>query len=202
MSSESLSALSVTPVPLKIGVLIGSTRAGRFADTVASWFVGEVGKRDDMEVHVIDLAEPDLVEELKLSLDRGAGGPGLAARIGELDGVVVVTPEYNHGYPASLKLAIDYVYSEWRAKPVGFVSYGGMAGGQRAVEQLRQVFAELHAVTLRDTVGFHMAWERFGEDGRPYDEEGTAKAAGVLLDQLAWWGLTLREGRAARPYDG
>jgi NAD(P)H-dependent FMN reductase len=195
---------------LKIGVLIGSVRAGRFGDKVADWFVAEARRREDMEIHVIDLAEPALVEELRLSFDpsghqvseRAGDAPRLAQRIGELDGFVVVTPEYNHGYPASLKLAIDHVYSEWRAKPVGFVSYGGMAGGQRAVEQLRQVFAELHTVTLRDTVAFPMAWERFDDDGRPRDEEGAGKAAAVLLDQLAWWGLTLREGRTVRPYDG
>jgi len=195
---------------LKIGVLIGSVRAGRFADKVADWFVAEAGGRQDMDIHVIDLAEPALVDELRLSFeqsgdrpdDRPGDVPRLARRIEGLDGFVVVTPEYNHGYPASLKLAIDYVYSEWRAKPVGFVSYGGMAGGQRAVEQLRQVFAELHAVTLRDTVSFPMAWERFDDRGRPIDEDGAGKAAAVLLDQLAWWGLTLREGRAARPYVG
>ncbi|MEU6303379.1 NADPH-dependent FMN reductase [Streptomyces chartreusis] len=191
--------------PLKIGVLVGSVRPGRFADRVSGWFLSEIGRREDMETHVIDLSEPDLASELKLTLERSDGSgdaPTLAERIGGLDGFVVVTPEYNHGYPASLKLAIDYVYREWRAKPVGFVSYGGMAGGQRAVEQLRQVFAELHAVTLRDTVSFHMAWEQFDEDGHPHDQDGSAKAASVLLDQLAWWGLTLREGRAARPYEG
>lgn len=191
--------------PLKIGVIIGSVRTGRFADKVAQWFLSEIGGRDDMEVHVIDLSEPALVEELKLTLDASEPQPGaltLAQRIEGLDGFVVITPEYNHGYPASLKLAIDYVYREWRAKPVGFVSYGGMVGGQRAVEQLRQVFAELHAVTLRDTVSFHMAWEKFDEQGRPEDADGAGKAATVLLDQLAWWGLTLREGRAARPYEG
>ncbi|MFE9022256.1 NADPH-dependent FMN reductase [Streptomyces sp. NPDC007808] len=195
--------------PLKIGVLIGSVRPGRFADKVARWFLTEIEQRDDMETHVIDLSEPALADELKLTLERSTdpdstpdAPPTLAERIGGLDGFVVVTPEYNHGYPAALKLAIDYVYREWRAKPVGFVSYGGMAGGQRAVEQLRQVFAELHAVTLRDTVSFHMAWERFDDEGRPHDQDGTAKAAAVLLDQLAWWGLTLREGRAVRPYDG
>ncbi|MFF3752515.1 NADPH-dependent FMN reductase [Streptomyces sp. NPDC002018] len=195
----------MSQTPLKIGVLIGSVRTGRFADKISQWFISEIGQRDDMEIHVIDLSEPALVDELKLTLDpSGApdGAPRLAQRIGGLDGYVVITPEYNHGYPASLKLAIDYVYSEWRAKPVGFVSYGGMAGGSRAVEQLRQVFAELHAVTLRDTVSFHMAWEKFDDDGRPHDADGTAKAAAVLLDQLAWWGLTLREGRAARPYEG
>ncbi|KUL72786.1 MULTISPECIES: NADPH-dependent FMN reductase [unclassified Streptomyces] len=187
--------------PLKIGVLIGSVRPGRFADKVSRWFLSEIGQRDDMETHVIDLSEPVLADELKLTLEQ-SDAPTLARRIGGLDGFVVITPEYNHGYPAALKLAVDYVYREWRAKPVGFVSYGGMAGGQRAVEQLRQVFAEMHAVTLRDTVSFHMAWERFDDDGRPHDEDGSAKAAAVLLDQLAWWGLTLREGRALRSYDG
>ncbi|GAA0896642.1 MULTISPECIES: NADPH-dependent FMN reductase [Streptomyces violaceusniger group] len=191
--------------PLKIGVLIGSVRTGRFADKISQWFISEIGMRENMEIHVIDLSEPALADELKLTLDpSGArdGVPGLAQRIGGLDGFVIITPEYNHGYPASLKLAIDYVYSEWRAKPVGFVSYGGMAGGHRAVEQLRQVFAELHAVTLRDTVSFHMAWEKFDEEGRPHDVVGATKACAVLLDQLTWWGLTLREGRAARPYEG
>lgn len=195
----------MSQTPLKIGVLIGSVRPGRFADKVARWFTGEVGLREDMEAQVIDLSEPALVDELKLTLERsdGLGGaPTLAERIGGLDGFVVVTPEYNHGYPAALKPAIDYVYREWRTKPVGFVSYGGLAGGQRAVEQLRQVFAELHAVTLRDTVSFHMAWEQFDDRGRPHDRAGTAKAAAVLLDQLAWWGMTLREGRAARAYQG
>ncbi|WP_254389057.1 NADPH-dependent FMN reductase [Streptomyces sp. AC550_RSS872] len=204
-SSHSSQPSQPSQPPLKIGVLIGSVRPGRFADKVARWFVSEIGRRDDMETHVIDLSEPALADELKLTLERSdapGDAPTLAQRIEGLDGFVVVTPEYNHGYPAALKLAIDYVYREWRAKPVGFVSYGGMAGGQRAVEQLRQVFAELHAVTLRDTVSFHMAWEQFDEAGRPHDQDGTGKAAAVLLDQLAWWGLTLREGRAARPYDG
>ncbi|MET8755358.1 NAD(P)H-dependent oxidoreductase [Streptomyces sp. NPDC004667] len=190
--------------PLKVGVLIASVRTGRFADTVSRWFLSEAAGREDMEFHVIDLAEPELVEELTLTLGPPAPGvtPRLAERVAALDAFVVVTPEYNHGYPASLKLALDHVYAGWRAKPVGFVSYGGMAGGHRAVEQLRQVFAELHAVTMRDTVSFHNAWERFDEEGRPYDEDGSRKAASVLLDQLAWWGVTLREGRTARPYGG
>ncbi|MEU3413563.1 MULTISPECIES: NADPH-dependent FMN reductase [unclassified Streptomyces] len=195
----------MSTTPLKIGVIIGSVRTGRFADKVAQWFLTEIGRREDMDVHVVDLSEPALVEELKLTLDAAEPREGtrtLAQRIGGLDGYVVITPEYNHGYPASLKLALDYVYGGWRAKPVGFVSYGGMAGGQRAVEQLRQVFAELHAVTLRDTVSFHMAGEKFDERGRLQDADGAGKAASVLLDQLAWWGLTLREGRAARPYAG
>jgi NAD(P)H-dependent FMN reductase len=114
---------------------------------------------------------------------------------------VVVTPEYNHSFPASLKNLIDWHYTQWRAKPVGFVSYGGVAGGLRAVEHLRTVFAELHAVTTRDVVSFHTAWEQFDDSGKPVDPVGPATAAKTMLDQLAWWGLALRQARAERPYD-
>ena len=94
-------------------------------------------------------------------------------RIGRADGFVVVTPEYNHAYPAGLKHAIDLPRDEWRQKPVAFVSYGGLAGGLRAVEQLRLVFAELHATTVRDTVSFHNFYECFDDAGQPHDRTGT-----------------------------
>ncbi len=78
---------------------------------------------------------------------------------------------------------------------MGFVSYGGMAGGVRAVEQLRQVFAELHAVGVRDTVSFHNAWGRFDPSGGLREPEDANVAAGIMLDQLAWWGNALRAAR-------
>ena len=112
----------------------------------------------------------------------------------------MVTPEYNHSFPGPLKHAIDSLGHQWQAKPVGFVSYGGLSGGLRAVEALRVVFAELHAVTIRETVSFHSAWARFHEHGAPRDPELVNAAAGALLDQLAWWACALRAARAARPY--
>jgi NAD(P)H-dependent FMN reductase len=112
---------------------------------------------------------------------------------------VVVTPEYNHSFPGPLKLAIDSVHPEWAAKPVGFVSYGGVAGGLRAVEHLRSVFAELHAVTVRETVQFYLADDPLDVHGNARGTQADA-AAGRLLDQLAWWAQALREARAARPY--
>ena len=109
---------------------------------------------------------------------------------------MVVTPEYNHSFPASLKQAIDYAYDEWQAKPVGFVSYGCRSVGLHAVDQLRTVFTALHAMTVRDTVGVDLL------DGEPTGraEEQLRQDVRVLLDELCWWGLALREGRAARPY--
>ncbi|MGV9878564.1 NADPH-dependent FMN reductase [Streptomyces sp. NPDC003006] len=183
---------------LKVAVIVASTREGRFAPTVADWFTGQAAQRGDLDVDVIDLVDARLPDEL--SEQRGPEVSGITPRIDAADAFVVITPEYNHSFPATLKTAIDWHYSEWRAKPVGFVSYGGMAGGLRAVEQLRQVFAELHAVTVRDTVSFHGVWSCFDESGALCDPTGPVSAAKTMLDQLAWWGHTLREGKAVRPY--
>lgn len=187
----------MTPTPLKVGIIVGSTREGRFGPTVAQWFIGHAGQRADMDLDVLDLADLDLPAILPRR--RGADLKSYIKRVDDADAYVVVTPEYNHGYPASLKQAIDLPHDEWKAKPVGFVSYGGMAGGLRAVEQLRQVFAELHVATMRDTVSFHQFFELFDESGQPKDPAGPAAAATVMLDQLAWWGHALRAGRAAGP---
>jgi NAD(P)H-dependent FMN reductase len=183
---------------LLLTIIIGSNRQGRFAPNVANWFAGQAGRRDDMMVDVIDLAEARLPDVLA---DKPA--PEVAAitpRLANADAFAVVTPEYNHSFPAPLKSAIDWHFKEWRAKPVGFVSYGGIGGGLRAVEQLRQVFAGLHAVAVCDTVSFHGAWTQFDSEGRLKDPERYERAAQSMLDQLAWWGRALREARGKRPY--
>ncbi|WP_314175025.1 NADPH-dependent FMN reductase [Streptomyces winkii] len=193
--------------PLRLAVIVGSVREGRFGPVVSRWFAQEARTYGDFEVDVIDLAEAE--HELPVAFPEfGAPLPpavqavrsGLSERLHAADAFVIVTPEYNHSFPAPLKNTIDWFREEWQAKPAGFVSYGGMAGGQRAVEHLRPVFAELHAVTVRETLSFHMAWERFDEDGRPRDEEGSSAAAKGMLRQLHWWGTALREARAKSPY--
>ncbi|GAA3957033.1 NADPH-dependent FMN reductase [Actinoplanes auranticolor] len=170
--------------PLRVAVIVASTRDGRFGPTVAAWFAGEAAGRTDLAAEIIDLAEAGSV----------------TARLAAADAFVVVTPEYNHSYPAPLKAVIDSHSREWHAKPVGFVSYGGLSGGLRAVEHLRPVFAELHAVTVRDTVSFHGGRSCFGPDGRPLDLREPGAAARRLLDRLTWWGVTLRDAHQARPY--
>lgn len=190
-----------TPVPespLQLAIIVGSNREGRFGHVVANWFVAQAAPRADMAIDLIDLADIDL--PIAFPSRRSVAVDEYVERIGRADAYVVVTPEYNHGYPAGLKQAIDLPHHEWRAKPVAFVSYGGVAGGLRAVEQLRQVFAELHAVTVRDTVSFHMAHGLFDEFGEPRESEGCTTAAKTMLDQLAWWAEALRTARAVRPY--
>ncbi|MCZ2526340.1 NADPH-dependent FMN reductase [Streptomyces sp. HB2AG] len=187
--------------PLRLAVIVSSIREGRLGPTVGTWFAGLAKERADMVVDVMDLADHPLPPVLSATPSEEAQEilSAVTPRLDEADAFVVVTPEYNHSYPASLKTLIDWHYAQWQAKPVGFVSYGGLSGGLRAVEHLRPVFAELHTVTVREVVSLHTAWEQFDEDGQMKNESG-AVAAKTLLDQLAWWGNALRDARAKAPY--
>lgn len=188
---------------IRVAVILSSVRRGRFGPTIANWFVGTADQRDDIEVDLVDLAdyplptglsdqpEPEVAELL------GA----FSARLAEADGFVVVTPEYNHSFPASLKAALDWTQHEWHAKPVGFVGYGGLAGGLRAVQQLKHIFTELHAVPVRDAVSFHGPWSQFDAEGNLTEGANAEAAAKVLWDKLSWWALATREAKARRPYD-
>lgn len=184
---------------LRIGVIIGSTRQGRAGAPIAEWFAAIARQHPEMEIDLIDLAEADVphvlpdfdVETLPASVEE------LGNRLDAADGFVVVTPEYNHAYPAALKNAIDWYYGEWQAKPVAFISYGGTAQGIRAVEQLRQVFVELHAMTTRDGVSINL--DEVDQHGWP-TSPGVDGAAKLMLDQLAWWARALHQARATVPY--
>lgn len=179
---------------IKVAVIYGSTRPGRFCDTVVRWTVKRVSAGGKFLLDVIDPAQP--------STDPSEGKPPLSIqqRLGEADAFIVVTPEYNHGYPAPLKALIDSSGKEWHAKPVAFVSYGGISGGLRAVEQLRLVFAELHAVTVRDSVSFAGAWEQFDAAGALLNPERPQRSMEAMLDRLAWWAVALRNARLANPF--
>ncbi|MEH0975160.1 NAD(P)H-dependent oxidoreductase [Micromonospora sp. CPCC 205546] len=180
--------------PLRLAVIVGSTRESRTGDRIGRWFVDRARRRDGLAVTVVDLADHDPGAQRPGRAAAAAGS--FVAQLARAEAFVVVTPEYNHSFPGSLKQAIDHAYDEWQAKPVGFVSYGCGSIGLHAVDQLRTVFTALHAVTMRDVVGVDLL------DGAPspWAADECERAADVLLDQLRWWGLALRDGRAARPY--
>jgi len=175
----------VTVHPLRLALLVRNSEPGRFGTVLAEWFATEVEARDEFKLEVIDLERTSSVE--------------LASRVDEADAFVIICPEYNHGYPGDLKTAIDSVRRPWYAKPVAFIVYGGRSGGLRAAEQLRQVFGELHAVTIRETLSFHQPTNPFTPDGTPTDPT-TSTAAAALLTQLSWWSRPLREARTTTPY--
>lgn len=184
--------------PIHLAILVGSNREGRFAPVIARWFTQQVQSNVNFSMDVIDLAEIDL--PAVISDTPSAETVSFCGRLKAADAFVMVVPEYNHSFPAVLKHAIDFGYREWQAKPVGFVSYGGFAAGLRAVEHLRGVMAELHAMTIRDTVSFQNPWDAFDDEGHPVHPDGCAVAAAVMLHQLKWWASALRHARIAAPY--
>jgi NAD(P)H-dependent FMN reductase len=144
--------------PLRIQIIIGSTRQNRFSEKPANYLFEELKKREDAQAELIDLRDwplPFFDEAIPPTGNKGSYvnplGKQWANKIGEADGYIMVTPEYNHGYSAVLKNAIDWVGPEWHKKPVGFVSYGS-ALGARAIEQLRQVVIELRMVPLFSSI--------------------------------------------------
>jgi NAD(P)H-dependent FMN reductase len=197
----------------RLVIIVGSVREGRFGPTAASWVADRARDHGGFEIEVIDLADHDLPLSLPAvspkavlaqtggdDYPRPAAMRPLTERLAAADAFIIVTPEYNHSYPASVKALIDWHFTEWTAKPVAFVSYGGAAGGRHAVLHLENVLTELHAVTIRDGLSFtryYTGWE----DGQPLDEQASGYAK-TLLNQLDWWARALRTARAAEPYPG
>ena len=163
---------------LDLLVITGSVRRGRFGPTAADWFARHARRAHD--VVALDLAELTVPADLSGHPDVDT----LAAAVDRADAVVIVTPEYNHSFPGPLKTAIDSLKAPWVDKPIGFVSYGGVSGGLRAVEGLRLVFEELRAVPVRDSVAFPNVWAAFDGD-EPADPKRAARSADAMLGELA-----------------
>ena len=183
--------------PIQLAIVVGSVRAGRVGPTVAAWVRSIAAERTTFRVVDVDLADFALPNSLAPNDDAER----FSRTIGAADAFVFVTPEYNHGVPGSLKTALDTVKYEWRAKPAGFVSYGGLGGGIRATEQLRQITAELHMVSVRDAVALHRVRKRFDESGG-IDDAAAVDALGRMLDQLEWWADAVSGARGRSDYPG
>lgn len=185
---------------LKIKVIVGSTRANRFSEGPANWIADLAKKRSDLAVELLDLRDyplPFFEEALPPGAARDNYTQPVVVRwrekIQEADGYIVCTPEYNHGYPAVLKNALDYTYYAWGRKPVAFVSWGGNAG-LRAVEQLRLVAIELDMAPIRFAV--HLPTPPWLiKDVSEIDTDATRQNATALLDHLTWWAVALRAAR-------
>ncbi len=178
-------------------VVIASVRPGRTGPAIARWFTGRAEAHAGFEIRVVDLAE------LALPMMDEPNHPRLrqythqhtkdwSATIAASDAFVFVTPEYNFGYSAALKNAIDYLNAEWQYKPVGFVSYGGVAAGTRAVQQLKQVVTTLKMFPLFEAVSIPFHTQFIDEDGLVVANEVMEKAATAMLDELVRTEAALR----------
>jgi NAD(P)H-dependent FMN reductase len=198
---------SVT-VPRKILVLVGSTREGRYGDKPAHWILGLLRADPRFDAELVDLRDWPLpfFDQPKSPTRITDGNYGnevanrWAQKVAGADGFVIVAAEYNHGYTAVLKNALDWIFREWNRKPVTFVGYGSV-GASRAIEQLREVAVELEMAPIRRAV--HLSLEVYRATmaaSAPADPALFAPAepaAKVMIDDLAWWANALARARAA-----
>jgi NAD(P)H-dependent FMN reductase len=184
-------------------VIIGSTRPGRVGSAVADWIIDRARAHGDFEVEVADLAV------LNLPIFDEPNHPRLrryvnqhtkdwSEIVGRSDAFIFVIPEYNYGFNAATKNAIDYLHQEWQNKPAGIVSYGGVAAGTRAAQMLKQVMSALKIVPVTDSVNIPFVGEKLDEDGRLKPNEIMEGAATAMLDELARWTQALRPLRAGQ----
>jgi NAD(P)H-dependent FMN reductase len=170
-------------------IVVGSTRPGRAGAPIAQWFAARAKDHGGFDVNVVDLAEVGLPlldepNHPRLRQYTQQHTKDWSAIVDAADAFVFVTPEYNYGYPASLKNAIDYLHQEWRDKPVGFVSYGGVAAGTRAVQQLKQVVTTLRMLPVFDSVNIPFHTQFLDSDGVFHPNEVLDQAANAMLDEL------------------
>lgn len=175
----------------KIQVILGSIREGRNGKKVADWFMNIAKSFDTAEFELVDLLDyplPLFADAVPSSMREGPhANPQVQKwldKVRSADGYIMITPEYNHSYSSVLKNAIDYPYKEWADKFIGFVGYGGMAGGARAVEHLRQVAGELHMYDVRDQVLIPAVWAAFDENGQLNHAEMHEKNAKLMLSKV------------------
>lgn len=190
--------------PLKLLVILGSNRPGRFGERVGQWVLKSLEAFPQFQVDFADLANMNLGLSLSAHHPRTGiyegGAMELAAKLGDADAFIIVTPEYNHGYPAILKHAIDSVYAEWFAKAGSIVSYGAASGGLRASEQIRQVLAELRTHITRNGIAISGASQKIKEDGTWIGTEDMNPAFKSVVDELFWWASALKTARQAGAY--
>jgi NAD(P)H-dependent FMN reductase len=184
-------------------VIIASTRPGRLGLPIANWAISEIEKHGDFEVDVADLALMDLpmLDEPHNPVHRNYTKPHTIAwskRVDAADAILIVTPEYNHGMPGSLKNALDVPYHEWNYKPVAFVSYGGMSGGMRSVQMAKQVVTTLKMMPLPEAVNIHMV-PKYIHDGQFVPEEAHANSLKKVLGESTRWAAALRAMRVTQP---
>ena len=187
----------------KIAIVVGSTRAARFADVPTQWIAKIAKSHADIDVEIVDLRDWPLPFFDEVASSAWAPSQNEVAqrwqkKVAEFDGFIFTAAEYNHAPTGVLKNAIDYAANEWNKKPAGFVGYGSV-GGARAVEQLRLIAVELQMAPVKSAV--HIAWGDFlavrqGEK-KLEDIEHLNQAAAALINDVAWWAKVLKAARAA-----
>lgn len=188
---------------MKLKVILSSVRENRQGEKVAKWVMEELATNSEFESELLDLKDYQFpyyndsmpASQLHMPYENELRQKW-AEKIAEADAFLIITPEYNHSYPAVLKSALDVIYHEWNNKPVGFISYGGSANGSRSVEHLRLVAIELQMAAIREGIhiGLFNKEQVFDESGEMLVKSNNHKLE-KLLTSLIWWADALRTAR-------
>lgn len=187
----------------RLQIVLASTRPNRVGLPVAEWFRARAEAHGAFELELVDLAElalPMMDEPNHPRLQRyeHEHTKAWSARVDSADAFVFVMPEYNHSYTAPLKNAIDFLHVEWQGKPAGFVSYGGVAAGTRAVTALEPVLTALRITPVVNAVNLPFVAKLLGDDGELRPNDVSEQAATALLDELVRVEAALRPLRPVR----
>ena len=185
---------------VKIKIIAGSVRPGRFNTQPANWMLNIAKERKDIDVEMIDLQEVNLPfydEPIPAMMHQyqHEHTKKWAEKIAEADGFIVVTPEYNHSYAPVIGNAFDFLNLEWNYKPISFISYGSAAGGSRAVEHLRGLVAEVRMFDLRDQLVLSNYYMNLDDKGQYKFDESNAATAKTMLDDMTFWAEALKADR-------
>ena len=181
-------------------IIVTSTRPGRKSPAFAQWISEEAAKHPEFNTVILDLKEinlPFMDEEHHPIMKKyeHQHTKDWSRKIDEADAFIFVTPEYNYGFTAPFKNAIDYLHLEWKHKPVGILSYGGVSAGTRAAQMMKQVLTALSITPLTDAVSVPMFFQFFDEDGNFNPNEELNKAADTMLKSLVKWTAALKTMR-------
>jgi NAD(P)H-dependent FMN reductase len=181
-------------------MIIASTRPNRKGPLIANWILNISKEHKEFEVEVLDLKEINLpfLDELEhpmLGHYHNEHTKQWSRTIGGADAFVVITCEYNFGYPAPLKNAIDFLYKEWNYKPIAIVSYGGVSAGTRSAQMLKQVFTGVKMMPLAESVNIPFFSRYINENEIFTGDEILEKSAHVMFNELAKWTKSFNEMR-------
>ncbi len=180
---------------LNIALILGTAREGRQSETVARFVFAELQKQPEVTAELIDIR--DHLKSYTKRQSDGAAQDDLQKKIIATDAFVIVSPEYNHGYPGELKIFLDTFYKEYNRRPVAIIGVSnGPIGGARAVQQLRQIAVAVGLVPVQKVLYFPNMPKPFDEHGNVTDETYTTRLH-TMLEELCWFGRALKTAREA-----